>query len=126
MSYVTSSGQYVDAEPLGAAVVGSAARTASGNGGSVETGSHGDVRGLVLDVTAQTGTSPTLDVSLQTSDDNTNWRTLKSYTQVTAAPNNQHLSSGGLDRYFRVSWVIGGSATPGYTFSVGVLGGELV
>jgi hypothetical protein len=124
VSYGKSDGTYVYSEGLGGAVVASAARTASGNGSSIETGDRTEVRGLVLDVTAASGTTPTLDVSIQTSDDNTNWRTLKSFGQKTAI-SNEHLSSGGLDRYMRFSWAIAGT-TPSFTFSVGVLGGEMV
>ncbi|MCA1696557.1 MAG: hypothetical protein LC749_18555 [Actinobacteria bacterium] len=79
----------------------------------------------MLDVTAASGTSPTLTVNVQTSDDNTTWRTVVSFTAVTAAPANQHVSQGSLDRYLRFSWVIGGT-TPSFTFSVGALGGELI
>ena len=125
MPYTKSDGTYVYSEGLGAAVVTSAARTASGNGSSIETGDRIEVRGLVLDVTAASGTSPSLTVNVQTSDDNTTWRTLQSFTAVTAAPANQHLSVGGLDRYLRFSWTITGT-TPSFTFSVGQLGGELI
>jgi hypothetical protein len=124
MPYQKSDGTYVYSEGLGAAVVPSAARTTNGNGSSIETGDRVEVRGLVLDVTALSGT-PTLTASVQTSDDNTNWRTLASFTAVTTSPNNQHLSVGGLDRYMRFSWTITGG-TPSITFSIGALGGELI
>jgi hypothetical protein len=123
MPYQKSDGTYVNTEGLGTAVVTSAARATSGNGTSIEVGNRTEVRGLVLDVTAASGTAPTLDVSIQTSDDNTTWRTLKSFAQKTGVAND-HLSSGGLDRYLRFSWVIAGT-TPSFTFSAGVLGGEL-
>lgn len=125
MPYTKSDGTYVYSEGLGAAVVTSAARTTTGNGSSIETGDRVEVRGLVLDVTAASGTGPSLTVNVQTSDDNTSWRTLQSFTAVTAAPANQHLSVGGMDRYLRFSWTITGT-TPSFTFSVGQLGGELI
>lgn len=124
MPYSKSDGTYVYSEGLGAAVVASAARTTSGNGSSIETGDRIEVRGLVLDVTAASGTSPTLNVNVQTSDDNTTWRTLASFGQKTGV-SNEHISVGGLDRYLRFSWVIAGT-TPSFTFTVGVLGGELI
>lgn len=125
MSYVRSDGTFVYTEGFSPAAIPSAARTTSGNGVAYETGDRVEVRGLVLDVTAASGTSPSLTVNVQTSDDNTTWRTLQSFTAVTAAPANQHLSVGGLDRFMRFSWTITGT-TPSFTFSVGVLGGELV
>lgn len=125
MSYVRSDGTFVYTEGFSPAAIPSAARTTSGNGVAYETGDRVEVRGLVLDVTAMTST-PTLTVNVQTSDDNATWRTLASFTPVTAAPANQHLSVGGLDRFLRFSWTITGGTSPSVTFSVGVLGGELV
>lgn len=126
MSYVRSDGTFVYTEGFAPAAIPSAARTTTGNGVAYETGDRVEVRGLVLDVTAMSGSaSPTLTVNVQTSDDNATWRTLQSFTAVTASPANQHLSVGGLDRFLRFSWTISGT-TPSFTFSVGVLGGELV
>lgn len=124
MSYVRSDGTFVYTEGFSPAAIPSAARTTTGNGVAYETGDRTEVRGLVLDVTAASGTTPTLDVSVQTSDDNVTWRTLASFGQKTAV-SNQHLSVAGLDRFMRFSWVIAGT-TPSFTFSVGVLGGELI
>jgi hypothetical protein len=124
MPYQKSDGTYVYSEGLDGAVVLSAARTVTGNGGAAETGNRTEIRGLVLDVTAASGTTPTLDVSVQTSDDNSSWRTLASFGQKTGV-SNQHLSVAARDRYVRFSWVIAGT-TPSFTFSVGQLGGELV
>jgi hypothetical protein len=124
VSYVRSDGTFVYTEGFSPAAIPSAARTTTGNGVAYETGDRTEVRGLVLDVTAASGTTPTLDVSIQTSDDNSTWRTLASFSQKTTV-SNQHLSVSGLDRYLRFSWVIAGT-TPSFTFSVGVLGGELI
>jgi hypothetical protein len=124
MSYVKSDGSFVYTEGFAPAAIPSAARTTSGNGVAYEVGNRTELRGCVLDVTAASGT-PSLVVNIQTSDDNVNWRTQATYTTVTAAPANQHLSQGGLDRFLRFSWTITGG-TPSVTFSVGVLGGELV
>lgn len=125
MPYQRSDGTYINSQPLGTAAVSSAARVASGNGTSVETGSFTEIRGLVLDVTAASGTNPTLDVRVETSDDNTTWRTISSFAQATTVTN-EHKEFGPLGRYVRIAWTIAGTATPSFTFSVGILGGELV
>jgi phage gp36-like protein len=93
----------------------SAARTASGAGASVDLGIKS---GLTLDllVSAASGTSPTLAVSIETSKDGSTWRTLGSFTQATAA-GPQSKAFAGADRYVRVAWTIGGT-TPSFTFSL--------
>lgn len=124
MSYWKPDGTFVHTENLGAAIVASTARTTSGNGSSIDTGDANTIRGLVLDVTAASGTTPTLDVRVETSDDNSTWRTVGSFAQKTGV-SNEHKEFGLLARYARIAWTIAGD-TPSFTFSVGALGGELV
>ncbi len=99
-------------------VLASAARTTSGNA-TVSGADTGDTLSLQVDVTAASGTTPTLDISVQWSMDGTIWSpaaTPDTFTQITAvtsvvktfqvkAPN------------FRVVYAIGGT-TPSFTFSV--------
>jgi len=79
---------------------------------------------LTLTTTAKTGTSPTLDMKVQTSEDgSTNWVDVASgaFTQVTSGtslPNTQLLIVGKIGAYCRLLGAIGGSATPGYTFGI--------
>lgn len=94
----------------------SAARTATGNGSAVALGDLGTVR-LLLDVTAASGTTPTLDVTVETSyDGSTGWTSLGTFAQKTAA-GTQRKSFSGCDRYVRATWTIGGT-TPSFTFSI--------
>lgn len=112
MGYPTKSGRWANTEPLTLAT--SAARTANGNGSSIETGDKAVAR-LLLDVTARTGTTPTLDVTIQTSYDGITWRTAGTFTQATATGQQRGIFT--LDRYVRAAWAVGGT-TPNFTFSI--------
>lgn len=112
MGYSTKSGRWAATADL--VLAASAERTATGNGASVEVGDKAVGR-LLLDVTARTGTTPTLDVTIQTSFDGVTWRTAGTFTQATAT--GQQRISCMLDRYVRAIWTIGGT-TPSFTFSI--------
>jgi hypothetical protein len=73
-----------------------------------------------LATTAKTGTAPTLAVTIQDSPDNVTWTNVIAFTTVsdTAVANERKQIEGPFQRYVRASWVIGGSDTPGQTFSV--------
>lgn len=92
-----------------------AARTATGNGSSLALVDRNQLR-LTLDVTAASGTTPTLDVTVQHSPDGSTWATLGTFAQRTAAGSERKIFSG-VDRYVRANHAIGGTA-PSFTFSV--------
>lgn len=74
---------------------------------------------VVLDCTAASGTSPTLDVEVQWSHDGTTWASAESadsFGQLTAAATKveQYAIKG---THYRVKWTIGGTS-PSFTFSV--------
>jgi hypothetical protein len=112
MGYTTASGRWANTEDLPLAP--SAARTTTANGAAIEVGDKGVAR-LALDVTARTGTTPTLDVTIQTSFDGVTWRTAGTFTQATAVGTQR--ASFNIDRFVRATWTIGGT-TPNFTFSV--------
>lgn len=112
MGYNTKSGRWAATRAL--TLAASAARTATGNGAVVEVGDKGTAR-VLLDVTARSGTTPTLDVVIQTSHDGTTWRTAHTFTQVTAV--GQQRVSVPIDRFVRAAWTVGGT-TPNFTFSI--------
>jgi hypothetical protein len=118
MSYQRIDGRFVFGEPF---LVPSAAVTANGSAAGVECGSHHALR-LSLAVTAVSGTSATLDITIETAQDNATWSTVGTFTQATGV-STQRKVFAALDRFVRARWVIGGSATPTVTFS---LTGELV
>lgn len=73
-----------------------------------------------LDVTAQSGTGPTLDVVVQDAPTaNGPWSTLYAFTQVTAATGNQVASPTRSPMPFiRAVGTVGGSATPKFTYTL--------
>ncbi|XXX79163.1 hypothetical protein WMF30_10355 [Sorangium sp. So ce134] len=96
-------------------LAGAVTRTADGNGATVEIGDQGTLR-LRLNVTAASGTSPTLDITLQTSKDGGSWRTLGTFAQATAV-GSESKSFSGADRYVRANADLGGT-TPSFTYTI--------
>lgn len=113
MGYFQQNGGYADTKST--SLHASAARTATGASAAIEVGDRGVLR-LLLDVTAASGTTPTLDVTVQTSYDGTTWRSLGTFTQATGVTS-ERKSFSGCDRFARVSYTIGGT-TPSFTFAV--------
>lgn len=104
-----------------------AARTATGSASGVDLQAYdGDVV-LLLDSAAGGGTNPTLDVTVEHSDASGSGYTALSgaaFTQVTGTASQQKLviSSDEAKRYVRVTYTIGGTNTPTFTFSVNGVG----
>lgn len=116
--YSTSDGTFVDSRSIN--LHPSAARTATGTGSVSEETAHRRNLALVLAITAASGTTPTLDVTVQTSRDGSTWYTAGTFTQATTTGTERKVFA--LDRYVRVIWTIGGT-TPSFTWSAA---GELV
>lgn len=93
----------------------SSARTSSGTGASVDMGAA-TTAVLRLDVTAASGTTPTLAVAVQTSPDEATWTSLGNFSTRTAAGALERRFPGA-SRYVRAVWTIGGG-TPSFTFSL--------
>lgn len=81
--------------------------TASANGSGREL-LHRRNLVLELDVTAHTGGGDTLDVTVQTSEDNSTWRTLGTFTQSTAV-GTERKSFPGADRFVRYAATLAGA-----------------
>lgn len=108
-------------------VVSTAARTTTGNSGGINIAATGgvgreipDTMSLWIDITAASGTTPTLDLTVEWSMDGTNFVTPEvgadSFTQKTTT--GQHLKQFTvLAQYYRIVWTIGGT-TPSFTFTV--------
>jgi hypothetical protein len=120
--YTTSIDEWVsgiDAGPL----FQSLTETISGTSVGQETASHRTLS-LLLAVSAASGTSPSLTLTVQTSNDDGNtdpWRNVGSFPAQTAAGSVRQ-SFAGLDRWVRLSWAITGTS-PSFTFTTS---GELV
>lgn len=113
MGYTSANHRYQDTVDL--TLAASAARTTTANGDTTDA-EGASVGYFKLDVTAASGTSPTLDVTIQGQDSSGSWFDLVSYTQatgVTAATKAVPLAG----RKVRAKWTVGGTS-PSFTFSV--------
>lgn len=113
MGYQMASGQYANTRDV--EVQASVTRTATANGAAVEVGDRGTLR-LLLDVTARSGTSPSMTVAIETSYDGTTWRSVASFAAATAV-GTERKSFTGIDRYVRAVATISGTS-PSFTYSV--------
>lgn len=98
--------------------VASAARTASGNSGDLITFSGVAARFLIA-VTAVSGTSPTLTITIEGKTKGGNYVTLATSTQITAVAS-QSIDVLRLPQTYRISWAIGGTS-PSFTFETDVI-----
>jgi len=100
--------------------VPSAARAASGTGQNVLGADTGDTLSLQLNVTAASGTTPTLAVNVEWSMDGgvtfAQAETPDAFTQVTGTGNKVKTFTAKAPA-FRLVWTIGGT-TPSFTFAV--------
>ena len=71
---------------------------------------------MTLDVTAASGTTPTLDVIVEHSHDGTTWATLGSFTQATGVTS-ETKTFGPCRRFARGKATVGGT-TPKFTFTL--------
>lgn len=99
-------------------VVASAARTASGSQ-VLSSDNHGVNRTLraQLDVTAASGTAPTLDVVIEDTLDGTNYNVVGTFAQKVATGREVINVTIPFARRLRVRYTIAGT-TPSFTFSV--------
>lgn len=98
-------------------ILPSVARTASGNTSpfpSVKT-----VISTSVNVTAVSGTDPTLDIIIEHSFDKLTWSVYspQQFDQI-IAPGFQAHNFNTVLKYFRFAWTIGGTATPTFTFTL--------
>lgn len=105
----------------GVSAEASAARTASGNSATALTNASGRNAHFFVNVTAATGTTPTLVVRVQIQDPvGLGWIDLPgAATASITGTGLTLLTVTNLPRTYRLAWVIGGT-TPSFTFSVGI------
>lgn len=99
-----------------AALAASAARTTTGQGSGVYVPQY-DMAVLTLVITAVSGTTPSLTVSIDTSPDNSTWTAIAAYAAQTTTTAGVRKLFTGVDQYIRASWTISGT-TPSFTFAV--------
>lgn len=98
-------------------IVPSAARTTTGTGTGTTTAARAQV--AKLDVTAASGTTPSLIVTIQDSPDGSAWTTRDTFATKTTTGTEIRALPRGLDTNVRAAWTIAGT-TPSFTFSVQV------
>lgn len=102
-------------------------RTANANGTAIDLKDYEGEAVAVLEAGAATaGSSPTLDVKLQDSDDgSTGWNDISgaTFTQVTNAASSQKLSfnTDEVKRYVRAVGTLGGTSTPTFPYAASIL-----
>jgi hypothetical protein len=132
--------------PYDAILVASAAKTATGNSGNIDFPDDLDGALFIGDATTVTGTSPTMDLSIEvTPDRGTTFYEVFRFAQFTAAVKQQLIVSfrrlaeagavrtvtqGGtgalnancpISKIIRIKWTIGGT-NPSFTFAVACIG----
>lgn len=98
-------------------LVASAARTTSSNSGIIYGLGPAESIRAQLDVTAAAGTSPTLDVVVEDTLDGTNYNTIGTFAQKTAAGREVINITTPFSDQVRIRWTVGGTS-PSFTFSV--------
>jgi len=104
----------------------SSARTASANSDGLRVDGYAMVT-IMMSSTAVTGSSPTVNAEPEVSNDNSTWFPMNVYPSASdpAVMTMQLAATGQISmtlplcaKYLRVKTTIGGSSTPGHTFSV--------
>lgn len=96
---------------------GSAARTASGSAAAVTGLAVQTTLRVQLEVTAASGTSPSLAVSLEDTIDGTNWNTIGTFTAKTGPSREVVNVTTPFAGTVRATWAVTGT-TPSFTFSI--------
>lgn len=95
------------------------AKTATGNSGPVDV-SQADQLRIYLRITAVSGTTPTLVVTVEDSPDGTNYYPVASFASKNAVGSDVLNITGPFSDNLRITWTIGGT-TPSFTFEVWML-----
>ncbi|MEW6095366.1 MAG: hypothetical protein AB1567_02400 [bacterium] len=102
-------------------ILPSEARTTSGESQIIPIDYYTNAQ-VFLDITAASGTSPTLDVTIEYSPDGSRWFTHTSFSQKTTTGKDT-LRISSLGAYMRIKYTIAGT-TPSFTFSVDIVFGR--
>ncbi len=95
----------------------SSARTASGSAAAVTGLAEQTTLRVQLEVTAASGTTPSLAVVLEDTVDGTNWNTVGTFTAKTVAGREVINVTAPFTGTVRATWTITGT-TPSFTFSI--------
>lgn len=92
--------------------------TTSTNGTGVDCGKDRVPLCYAAHFTTVSGTTPTVDIKIQESDDNSTWRDFLAFKQMTAA-GVEYVTGKSNARYRRAAWTVGGT-TPSFTGIIAV------
>lgn len=98
-------------------LVSSAARTTSGDSDTLTGWGVPATARVQLDVTAASGTGPTLDVVVEDTLDGTNWNVIGTFAQLAGVGREVINITTPFAERVRVRWTMGGTS-PSYTFAV--------
>lgn len=109
---------YASNEPLaaGSGSLASATKTATGSSAAFSTADMDSVNVLLV-ISAASGTTPTLDLALETTADGTNYYSAGTFPQQTTTNAGISRVFGDLGATSRWTWTIGGT-TPSFTFAI--------
>ncbi len=106
-------------------MLASAQRDATAAGSSTAGFGRANTLRAQITVTAKEGTNPTLDVLIEdTLDGGTNWNTIGTFAQLVTTGQEVINITAPFSDNIRVSWTIGGTNTPKFTFAVVVHAGR--
>lgn len=94
----------------------SAAQTATGNTVALDSLGFGSLT-FLLNITAVSGTSPTMQLALDYSEDGTVWSQILKTVRFTSSTNFRFQRISLSAKYYRYRWILAGTA-PSFTFSV--------
>lgn len=98
-------------------IVTSAARTTSSNSSTLVVADRHKYLNVFVNVTAQSGTTPTMDLRIDWSLDGTTWYNVAdTFTQIGAVTGAFFKQLIVKAPYYRLVWTLGGT-TPSYTFT---------
>lgn len=117
MGYEMANRRYAKTRAVTVAAAGTVT-TATGavTGTTVELGDQAQAR-LTLAVTAVSGTTPSVTLTLETSPDSTTWTAVASFAAATAV-STQYRVFTGIDRFVRLNATAVSGTTPSVTYSV--------
>lgn len=98
-------------------IVASAPRGTSSNSSTLVVADRHKYLNVFVNVTAQSGTTPTMDLKIQWSLDGTTWYDVAdTFTQIGAVTGTFFKQFQVKSPYYRLVWTLGGTS-PNYTFS---------
>jgi hypothetical protein len=110
-------------EKYGATIIASAAKGTSANTSATPISVSGYIEAnFFLNVTAVSGTSPTLNLTIKTKDPLVDkWHTIATFSEATDVTSEMKSVAANLGTQIAAYYTIGGTNTPTVTFSVSML-----